>query len=75
MIQRLKILGNLMSYEPVRSRRFLLPAAVVAAMAVAFTTLPAAVADQTGASETQAPAASSISPSEVLQKPAEKTNP
>lgn len=48
-----------MSYKPVRSRRFLLPAAVVAAMAVAFATLPAAVADQTGAAETQTTVATS----------------
>lgn len=63
MIQRLKILGNLMSYKPVRSRRFLLPAAVVAAMAVAFTTLPAAVADQTGAVEAQLSPTTSATPS------------
>lgn len=70
MIQRLKILGNLMSHKPVRSRRFLLPAAVVAAMAVAFATLPAAVADQTGAVEAQTTVAPSTPQVEASEEAA-----
>ena len=64
MIQNLKILGNLMSHKPVRGHRLLLPAAVVTAMAVAFATLPAAMADQTGAVETQTAVAPSATPTE-----------
>ncbi|MFJ6417631.1 hypothetical protein [Paeniglutamicibacter sp. NPDC091659] len=72
MIQHLKILGNLMSHKPVRSRRFLLPAAVATAMAVAFATLPAAIADQAGAAETLSSPASSATPSSTPSEVPEK---
>ena len=63
VIQQPKILGNLMSYKPVRGRRFLLPAAAATAMAVAFAALPVAVAGQAGTTETQSSPSPSVTPS------------
>lgn len=76
MIQRMRILGNLMPKKSVRERRLLVVAAVATALSIAVGTMPAAVANQAPAKESQAastPTGTSATPDAALAGANEKS--